>query len=117
MKNYYRVRYRKLKCVRNGQKPGEVGNLGDVRGVDAGWYKFRELLTAKCDKYNRQLVVINRWEATYQKCSYCGFNGGKKNLNVREWQCLNCGTAHDKNINAANNIRHVLWAIREYKRT
>ena len=51
---------------------------------------FRQLLTAKCDKYNRPLVVINRWEATSQKCSKCGFNGGKKELNVREWTCLNC---------------------------
>ena len=71
---------------------------------DASWYKFREMLTAKCDKYNRQLVVINRWEATSQKCSECGFRGGKKELNVREWICLNCGAHHDRDICAAKNI-------------
>ena len=72
---------------------------------DAGWYSFRQLLTAKCDKYNRHLVVISRWEATSQKCSNCGFNGGKKELNVREWTCLNCGVHHDRDIVAAENIK------------
>jgi putative transposase len=72
--------------------------------TDAGWYKFREMLSAKCDKYDRQLIVIDRWEATSQKCSNCGFRGGKKELNVREWTCLNCGTHHDRDICAANNI-------------
>ncbi|MBE9166659.1 transposase [Pleurocapsales cyanobacterium LEGE 06147] len=71
---------------------------------DAGWYSFRQMLTAKCDKYNRHLVVINRWEATSHKCSKCGFHGGKKELNVREWRCLNCGAIHDRDINASNKI-------------
>jgi putative transposase len=72
---------------------------------DAGWYSFRSLLTAKCDRDGRQLVVINRWEATSQKCSHCGFYGGKKELSVREWTCLNCGTVHDRDTNAAKNIK------------
>lgn len=86
-----------------------VGNLIKNRKLsraisDAGWYSFRQLLTAKCDKYNRHLVVIDRWEATSQKCSSCGFKVGKKELNIREWTCLNCGTHHDRDINAAENI-------------
>jgi putative transposase len=76
---------------------------------DAGWFSFREMLTAKCDRYNRQLVIVDRWEATSQKCSTCGFKGGKKELNVREWQCLNCGTHHDRDVNAAKNIES--WAV------
>ena len=43
-------------------------------------------------------------EPTSQKCSCCGFKGGKKELNVREWTCLNCGAKHDRDINAAINI-------------
>ena len=85
---------------------GMVRNRKLARAIsDAGWYKFRQLLTTKCDKYDRQLVVIDRWEATSQKCSTCGFNGGKKELNVRDWECLNCGTYHDRDICAANNIK------------
>ena len=72
---------------------------------DLGWRQFRTLTEAKCEKYGREFRVINRWEPTSQKCSYCGFRGGKKELNVREWTCLNCGTFHDRDVNAAINIR------------
>ncbi|WP_293136487.1 zinc ribbon domain-containing protein [Okeania sp. SIO3I5] len=41
-------------------------------------------------------------------CSNCGFKGGKKELNVREWTCLNCGTLHDRDLNAAINILEVV---------
>ena len=86
-----------------------VGNMVKNRKLskaisDAGWYSFRQLLTAKCDKLTRDLVVINRWEATSQKCSSCGFHSGKKELNIREWTCLNCGVHHDRDICAAKNI-------------
>ncbi|MEO0012068.1 MAG: hypothetical protein RLZZ535_457 [Cyanobacteriota bacterium] len=89
---------------------GMVKNRKLSRAIsDAGWYSFRQMLTAKCDRYNRQLVIVDRWEATSQKCSNCGFKGGKKELNVREWECLNCGTHHDRDVNAAKNIER--WAV------
>ncbi|MGD1714064.1 zinc ribbon domain-containing protein [Dapis sp. BLCC M172] len=53
---------------------------------------------------------MDRWEPTSQRCSVCGFKGGKKELDVslrdmkREWTCLNCGTVHDRDVNAAVNI-------------
>ncbi|MGD1704717.1 zinc ribbon domain-containing protein [Dapis sp. BLCC M229] len=45
-----------------------------------------------------------RWEPTTSKCSCCGFKGGKLDLQVREWECLNCGRKHDRDENAAINI-------------
>ncbi len=75
---------------------------------DLGWRQFRTLTEAKCEKYGREFRVISRWEPTSQKCSHCGFKGGKKELNVREWTCLNCGTFHDRDINAAVNILEVV---------
>lgn len=79
---------------------------------DAGWRKFRDLLTTKCNKYGRKLVVVNRWEATSQKCSHCGFRGGKKTLDVREWTCLNCDKHHDRDVCAAENIaNHIKFAV------
>ncbi|NEN89227.1 MAG: transposase [Okeania sp. SIO3H1] len=71
---------------------------------DLGWRQFRTLTEAKCEKYGREFRTISRWEPTSQKWSNCGFKGGKKELNVREWTCLNCGTFHDRDINAAVNI-------------
>lgn len=72
--------------------------------ADAGWRQFRTLIEAKCAKYGREFRVISQWEPTSQKCSVCGFNGGKKKLDVREWKCMNCGAVHDRDINAAKNI-------------
>jgi putative transposase len=84
---------------------GLVKNRKLSRAIsDAGWYSFRTLLDAKCQKYGRHFVVINRWEATSQKCNVCGNSGGKKELDIREWECLYCGTNHDRDINAALNV-------------
>ena len=80
---------------------------GTQGGSDMGWREFRTLLENKAEKYGRDLRVIDRWEATTQKCSCCGEQGGKKNLSIREWTCLWCGTKHDRDVNAAINILKV----------
>lgn len=74
---------------------------------DLGWRTFRDMLTAKSEKYGRDLRIIDRWEATTQKCSCCGDKGGKKELREREWTCLFCLTVHDRDINASTNILNV----------
>ena len=84
---------------------GMVKNRKLSRAIsDLGWRTFRILLEGKAEKYGRDLRVINRWEPTSQKCSCCGFHGGKLDLQVREWECLNCGAKHDRDTNAAINI-------------
>ncbi len=72
---------------------------------DLGWRSFRDMLSAKSDKYGRDFRIISSWEPTSQRCSYCGNIGGKKALNIREWECLFCGTFHDRDVNAAINIK------------
>jgi putative transposase len=72
---------------------------------DLGWRSFRTMLEAKSAMYGRDFRVISRWEPTSQRCSCCGEIGGKKELAVREWQCLFCGAVHDRDINAAVNIK------------
>ena len=71
---------------------------------DLGWRCFRTMLEAKSLIYRRDFRVIDRWTPTSQTCSVCGFKGGKKELNVREWTCLNCGSHHDRDLNASVNI-------------
>ncbi|MDY6805168.1 MAG: RNA-guided endonuclease TnpB family protein [Cyanobacteriota bacterium] len=84
---------------------GMIKNRKLSRAIsDLGWRTFRTMLEYKANKYGREFQVINRWEPTSQKCSHCGFNGGKKELGIREWICLNCGTLHDRDVNAALNI-------------
>ena len=85
---------------------GMVKNRKLSRAIsDLGWRQFRTLLEAKCCKYQRDFVVISRWEPTSQVCSCCGFRGGKLDLSIREWQCLNCESVHDRDVNAAINIK------------
>jgi putative transposase len=87
---------------------GMVKNRKLSRAIsDLGWRSFRTMLIAKGEMYGRDVRVINRWEATSQVCSCCGFKGGKKELNIREWTCLNCGAIHDRDVNASKNILRV----------
>ncbi|MBD2675328.1 transposase, partial [Aphanizomenon flos-aquae FACHB-1416] len=51
--------------------------------------------------------VISRWEPTSQICSECGYKWGKLDLKIRSVKCLNCGTEHDRDENAAKNINKV----------
>ena len=84
---------------------GMVKNRRLSRAIsDLGWRQFRTFLESKSDKYGRDFRVINRWEPTSQRCSCCGFKGGKLDLSIRKWTCLNCGATHDRDVNAAVNI-------------
>ncbi|MFF5143631.1 RNA-guided endonuclease InsQ/TnpB family protein [Streptomyces sp. NPDC013157] len=72
---------------------------------DAGWSAFISMLEYKAERYGRTLVKIGRFEPTSQTCSTCGAVDGPKPLNVREWTCSACGTLHDRDHNAAINVK------------
>ncbi|MER5976844.1 RNA-guided endonuclease TnpB family protein [Streptomyces sp. NPDC001857] len=72
---------------------------------DAGWASFVNMLEYKATRYGRTLVKIGRFEPTSQVCSTCGAVDGPKPLNVREWTCTACGTVHDRDTNAALNVK------------
>jgi putative transposase len=87
---------------------GMVKNRKLARAISQqGWYEFRALCEAKSEKFGREFRVISRWEPTSQVCSDCGFKWGKLDLKIRSVQCLNCGTEHDRDENAAKNIEKV----------
>lgn len=72
---------------------------------DCSWYELTRQITYKSDWNNRQYIKIGRFTKSSQPCNVCGYiNIGTKNLSVREWMCPNCGTVHDRDINAAINI-------------
>lgn len=71
---------------------------------DAGWGEFVRQLKYKSLWYGRTLVGIDRWFPSSKRCSDCGHTVHKMPLNVREWACPECGTIHDRDINAARNV-------------
>ena len=71
---------------------------------DVAWFEFVRHLHYKADWYRKNVVKISRWYSSSQICSDCRFSSGKKPLSVREWTCTNCGSHHDRDINASINI-------------
>ena len=71
---------------------------------DAGWSAFVAMLDYKAKLYGRRFAKIGRFEPTSQVCSVCGVKDGSKPLHIREWECRQCGTVHDRDVNAARNI-------------
>ena len=87
---------------------GMVKNRKLARAISLqGWREFRTLCEAKSQKFGRTFHVISRWEPTSQICSECGYKWGKLDLKIRSVKCLNCGTEHDRDENAAKNINKV----------
>ena len=71
---------------------------------DVSWYEFVRMLEYKANWYEKQVSKISRWYPSSQICSDCGFSSGKKSLSIRKWTCTNCGSHHDRDINASINI-------------
>ncbi|MDY7008160.1 MAG: RNA-guided endonuclease TnpB family protein [Cyanobacteriota bacterium] len=71
---------------------------------DVNWSELVKQLEYKADWYGRQLIKIDRYFPSSKRCSNCGHVVEKLPLNIREWECLECGTHHDRDINAAINI-------------
>jgi putative transposase len=73
--------------------------------LDVGMGQFVTILKYKAEWYGRQLIQIDRYTPSSQMCNYCkSINPAIKDLNMREWICPQCGTAHDRDYNAAKNI-------------
>ena len=72
---------------------------------DVSWYELTRQLEYKSKWNGREYVRIDTFYASSQLCFGCGYqNTDTKDLSVREWICPNCGTKHDRDINAAKNI-------------
>jgi len=78
---------------------------------DASWSEFRRQLEYKADWYGRTVIAVDRFYPSSRTCSACGRLAASMPLNVREWACPACGTVHDRDINAARNIRAAGLAV------
>ena len=71
---------------------------------DLAFYQFVEILKFKCLKHNREFVQVGPWTPTTKPCSDCGHHNNNLSLSDRQWTCPECGSHHDRDINAAINI-------------
>jgi putative transposase len=71
----------------------------------ASWSRFVEFLRYKAEWYGRNIVFVGRFEPSSKLCSVCGFHNSELTLADRTWICPSCQTEHDRDVNAATNIR------------
>jgi putative transposase len=81
-----------------------------------GYGEFIQKLMIVAEKYGTEVVKVDRFFASSQTCSDCGYvNKDVKNLTVREWVCPVCGCVHDRDVNAAKNILSSALSLRKAK--
>ena len=94
-------------CIENLDMKAMAQTLQFGKSVsDNGWGMFTGFLQYKLKEGMRLVTVLDQFFASSQICSCCGYqNSATKHLAVREWECPECGTHHDRDVNAAINIR------------
>ena len=105
------VRENQALAVESLNVNGMVKNHKLARAIgDAGWGTFLGMLAYKCQEAGKTLLKIGVFEPSSKTCSVCGYRKADLALKDREWTCPDCGTCHDRDLNAAINIRNVALA-------
>lgn len=93
-------------CLEGLAVKNMVKNHCLVRAIsDMGWSEFRTMLEYKAQWQGKNISVIGRFEPSSKTCSCCVHINKELTLADREWTCVKCSTKHDRDVNAANNIK------------
>ncbi len=92
-------------CIESLSVKNMLGNHCLAKSIsDVGWGEFVRQLEYKAQWYGRTLVKIDKWYPSSKRCFDCGHVLKSLALDVREWDCPECGVHHDRDINAAKNV-------------
>lgn len=99
-------------CVESLKVKNMIRNPSLSRAIaDAGWSELVRQLQYKGEWAGRSVVAIDQFFPSSKRCNCCGFTMQKMPLNVRKWHCPECGADHDRDINAARNIKAAGLAV------
>ena len=106
------VRENQVIVVEDLNVAGMVRNHCLARVIsDAGWRMLLTFLAYKCAWYGRELIKVDRWFPSSKTCSACGHVVERLSLDVRKWSCPDCKAQHDRDENAARNIKTAGLAV------
>jgi len=92
--------------VENLHVKGMVRNRKLARSIsDVGWGMFQTMLSYKAKRQGKVYQEVDRFFASSKTCHVCNYKLDSIGLDVREWQCPSCHTAHDRDLNAAIMIK------------
>jgi len=77
---------------------------------DSAWYSFVLKLSYKAEWLGKTILKIGMFEPSSKTCNVCGFHNSELTLDVRDWLCPECKTMHDRDINAAINIKKIAFS-------
>lgn len=104
------VRDYSLVCIEDLNVKGMLQNRCLSRSVaDMGFHEFRRQLTYKAEVNGSQVIMADRWFASSKRCSACNHRLNELPLACREWRCPACDTKHQRDVNAAINLKN--WAV------
>ncbi len=87
---------------------GMMSNRKLARAIaDVGLSAFRRMITYKAQRYGTRVILADRWYASTRLCSVCGWKNDALTLRDRAWACPQCGTAHERDVNAAINLQRL----------
>jgi putative transposase len=74
--------------------------------------RFKTMLMYKAGWYDREVIQVNRWFPSSKLCNCCGYKNDDLTLKDRTWLCPECGIKHDRDLNAAINIKNEGYKIK-----
>lgn len=95
-------------CLETLNTSGMMKNHKLAKSIqDVSWNMFNQTLEGKCNLEGKNILRIGKFEPSSKTCSNCGHIMDKMSLDIREWTCPKCNTKHDRDINAAINIKQI----------